>query len=42
MTGIVVKPLDLGVTERNGAAEAEPNAPFEMSDDGVAKYQSNI
>ena len=35
VTGIKVKPLDL-----NRMAEAEPNIPFEMSDDGVAKYQS--
>lgn len=43
ITGIEVKPLDLGrVNEKMGAADAEPNIPFEMSDDGVAKYQSNI
>jgi hypothetical protein len=43
ITGIEVKPLDLGrVNERVTGADAEPNIPFEMSDDGVAKYQSNI
>lgn len=41
VTGIAVKPLDLG---RGTLAvnDFEQNAPFEMSDDGVAKYQSNI
>lgn len=43
ITGIEVKPLDLGrVTEKVAGGDAEPNIPFEMSDDGVAKYQSNI
>ena len=39
ITGIEVKPLDLGrVNEKVAGADAEPNIPFEMSDDGVAKY----
>lgn len=43
ITGIEVKPLDLGrVNEKVNGGDAEPNIPFEMSDDGVAKYQSNI
>jgi len=34
-----VKPLDLGkVSGPVAGGEAEPNVPFEMSDDGVAKY----